>query len=632
MPTIGVVSMPDETPPLKTISPPHDGIADPPTTLGGVRKKLGPGLIIAGAIVGSGELIATTAVGAEAGFVLMWLIIIGCLIKVFVQIEFGKYAIMNGKTTLDGMNEVPGPRFGGPKTGRVNWVCWFWLVFIVVALVQVGGIIGGVGQAVSIPLPLSDQGEAVDEYQSLDIQIDVIDGRIRKDGSAPEARLRMPEWWAARADAERQLDAIAEVPTVQRIHLANKLVLDRLQQIYNENEMGAGHVGKAWVESAEHMNMIVAGWDMAAMTKRQRAHIQLDALRTILQVGLRENWDPEIIESLEEERADIDTWKKSNDPIVWALGITLVTIVILVLGRYKLIQYFSTTLVAMFTLITIGNLVVLQLDPEWRVTWSELVAGMSFQIPPGDGLMVALAAFGIIGVGATELIQYPYWCIEKGYAKWTGPRDESDAWKQRAEGWIRVLKWDAWCSMVVYTFATIAFYLLGAAILGRTGLDPAGDQMVRTLGEMYVPVFGDSAQLIFLFGAFAVLYSTFFVATASHARTLADAMRVFGLSSGGQGSYVFWTRVFCVVLPLLFFASFAFFQAPKQLVLAGGFMGALMLPLLGVTALYGRYYRCDSRLRPGPVWDIFLWVSVSGLFLAGGFAFYKKIIEPFITG
>ena len=193
-----------------------------------------------------------------------------------------------------------------------------------------------------------------------------------------------------------------------------------------------------------------------------------------------------------------------------------------------------------------------------------------------------------------------------------------------------MLKWDAWCSMVVYTFATIAFYLLGAAILGRTGLDPAGDQMVRTLGEMYVPVFGDSAQIIFLFGAFAVLYSTFFVATASHARTLADALRVFGVSKGGESAYVFWTRVFCVVLPLLFFASFACVQAPKQLVLAGGFMGALMLPVLGVTALYGRYYRCDSRLRPSLVWDAFLWLSVFGLFIAGGWAFYKKIIEPFI--
>jgi Mn2+/Fe2+ NRAMP family transporter len=224
------------------------------------------------------------------------------------------------------------------------------------------------------------------------------------------------------------------------------------------------------------------------------------------------------------------------------------------------------------------------------------------------------------------LIQYPYWCAEKGYAKWTGPRDDSPEWERRARGWIRVLRWDAWCSMVVYTFATVAFYLLGAAILGRTGLDPDGDQMIRTLGQMYVPVFGAVAQEVFLFGAFAVLYSTFFVATASHARVCADALRVFGLGAFDERTRLRWVRIFCATLPLLFLASFAVFKAPKQLVLAGGFMGSLMLPLLGVAALYFRYRRCDARLTPGRLWDAGLWLSCAGLFVAGGYAFHTTVV------
>ena len=501
--------MPDETlPDTDSSTPSETTTLEPPKHLGGILKQLGPGLIIAGSIVGSGELIATTAVGAEAGFVLMWLIIIGCIIKVFVQIEFGKYAIINGKTTLDGMNEVPGPRLLGSAKKRANWICWFWMIFTVVALAQVGGLIGGVGQAMSIQFPLTESGEVVNTFY------------------------------------------------------------DEQVKLQNDNP----------------------------------AHV------------------------LPEEKP------ATNDPKVWAALITFGSIFILVVGRYRLIQNVSTALVATFTLVTILNLILMQLMPERRVSLEELMSGMTFTIPPGDGLKVALAAFGIIGVGATELIQYPYWCLEKGYAKWTGPRDESDAWQRRAEGWLRVLKWDAWCSMVVYTFATIAFYLLGAAILGRSGLNPKGDYLIRMLGEMYVPVFGDWAQGVFLFGAFAVLYSTFFVATASHARVLADGMRVFGISMGGDGAYRFWTRIFCGVLPVLFLACFTFIPAPRELVLAGGFMGALMLPLLGVTALYSRYYRTDDRLLPGKVWDAFLWLSVLGLFMAGGWALFTKIIEPLIEG
>ena len=111
------------------------GIKDPPSTAAGIIRQLGPGLIIAGSIVGSGELIATTAVGAEAGFTLMWLIIIGCVIKVFTQVEFARYTIVNERTTMDGLNEVPGPR------ARVNWIVWYWLVMFLMSLAQLGGIV-----------------------------------------------------------------------------------------------------------------------------------------------------------------------------------------------------------------------------------------------------------------------------------------------------------------------------------------------------------------------------------------------------------------------------------------------------------------------------------------------------------
>jgi hypothetical protein len=154
--------------------------------------------------------------------------------------------------------------------------------------------------------------------------------------------------------------------------------------------------------------------------------------------------------------------------------------------------------------------------------------------------------------------------------------------------------------------------------------------MIRTLGQMYVPVFGTAAQGVFLFGAFAVLYSTFFVATASHARVCADALRVFGMSAGDERARLWWVRTFCIVLPLVFLASYAFFKAPKQLVLAGGFMGALMLPLLGVAALYFRYHRCDARLTPGRLWDAGLWLSCAGLFVAGGYAFYTNVVLQFM--
>jgi len=57
--------------------------------------------MLASLIVGSGELIATT-VGAEAGFALLWLIVIGCAIKVAAQVEIGRNTVTRGRVVRVG--------------------------------------------------------------------------------------------------------------------------------------------------------------------------------------------------------------------------------------------------------------------------------------------------------------------------------------------------------------------------------------------------------------------------------------------------------------------------------------------------------------------------------------------------
>ena len=55
-------------------------------------------MILAASIVGSGELIATTTLGAEVGYALLWLIILSCVVKPAVQSEIGRYVIATGET------------------------------------------------------------------------------------------------------------------------------------------------------------------------------------------------------------------------------------------------------------------------------------------------------------------------------------------------------------------------------------------------------------------------------------------------------------------------------------------------------------------------------------------------------
>jgi Mn2+/Fe2+ NRAMP family transporter len=315
----------------------------------GLARQLGPGLIITAIIVGSGELIVTPKLGAANGFSLLWFIVVGCLLKVFVQVELGRHALEHGETTLQAMNRIPGPRL------VVSWLVWLWLVMYVALVFQVAGMVGGLASVFRLAgLPL---------------------------GVTPIA--------------------------------------------------------------------ILIGLSCAAL---------------------------------------------------------------LVVGRYRLVESLSTVLVALFVICTLGAVAALQATP-YAITAANLADGFGFRMPASFN--TAFAAFGIIGVGASELIYYPYWCLEKGYGRAVGSNDGTPEWKDRARGWLRVMKVDAWLSFVLYTTTTLAFYLLGAAVLHAKGLVVEDSRMIETLSQMYRATFGEWSLWLFLAGALAVLYSTVFGATTT---------------------------------------------------------------------------------------------------------------------
>ena len=415
-----------------------------PVDLFGILKQLGPGLIISAVIVGSGELIVTPKLGAAEGFHLLWFIMLGCFIKVFVQIELGRFAVSKGLTTLEAMNLMPGPRL------VVSWLLWLWVFMYLALIFQVAGMIGGLASVFSLAgAPMSDA-----------------------------------------------------------------------------------------------MLAILTGASCA---------------------------------------------------------------VLLVLGRYKLVEVVSTALVVIFTVTTLVAVGALQSTP-YAITGAQIVEGLKCHLP--NSFTTAFAAFGIIGVGASELIYYPYWCLEKGYAKSVGPFDHTATWVERAKSWLRIMKIDAWLSFAIYTVATIAFFLLGASVLHAKGLVVANNKMIETLSYMYRDTFGEWSYWVFLLGAFAVLYSTVFGATASNARLFADALSIFGITKyPTPADRRRMVQIGCVLLPIAFTSVYLLIGEPVSLVFVGALAQGLMLPFLAYAALYFRAKHTHPGLTKGTLWTFFLWFA-----------------------
>lgn len=440
-------------------------VREPPDRLIPTLKYLGPGLIITGNIIGSGEIIAAPALAARVGISALWLILFSCVIKIFLQAEIARYTISTGETSLQALNRIPGPRF------RISWSLWCYIIMMLASFMQVGGIAGGIGQTINLLIP-------------------------------------------------------------------------------------------------------------------------------------------------------------SVSPIMGSIFAGLLAGAILIGGSYSSFEKTLVFMVATFSIMTVICAISLPWTPH-PITLADFREGLRFSLPEG-GLAIAFGVFGLVGVGASELIYYPYWLLEKGYAQFSGKRDGSREWARRAKGWIKVMYLDVTLAMVVYTFSTVAFFLLGVSTLYQAGLIPEGFEMVRILSNMYTQILGPWAFTSFVVGVFVVLFSTMLVATASNARVVADLMEISRIYRFRDYSHRRrWFTGTALTLLALFILLYNLVGEPVIMVVIGGFAQATMLPIIAISALHLRFFRIDKLLKPKRLIDLLLILS-STLIIA--FACYRLTVQILSLG
>ena len=103
-------------------------------------KKLGPGLLFAGAAIGVSHLVQSTRAGADFGFGLVWALLLVNLFK-YPFFQFGpRYAMATGETLLDGYK----------KLGKGVLIAYFILTFATMFTIQTAVTIVTAGLAVSL--------------------------------------------------------------------------------------------------------------------------------------------------------------------------------------------------------------------------------------------------------------------------------------------------------------------------------------------------------------------------------------------------------------------------------------------------------------------------------------------------
>lgn len=440
-------------------------IQNPPTNFKGSLKFLGPGMITSAAVVGSGELLTATALGAQVGFMLFWLVLVSTFVKVWVQIELGRWSISTGQAAITGYNHVP------PKIGGRGWMTWLVLLMFLQFIIGQAGVIGGAGLAFSMLMPIGG-----DPFSTLSLGV--------------------------------------------------------------------------WV----FICLIVA-------------------------IGI--HW----------------------------------------LNRYDLVENISTVLVILVTIFAVTMVFMVQFT-EYSWSLGDLGDGLRFQVAAG-AMGVALAMFGMTGVGAGEITAYTYWVVEKGYAAWTGPNDGSQAWVDRARGWVRVMKVDAWVSWFIYTISTMAFYMLGAAVLNpQPGLRPKGTEVMTVISSIFSTTVGAWGGTLFLIGAAVALFKTVLANVPSLSRQVANTLSAFGAFDWtNMEKRDKWMRWIMVIMPITWAILAVLAASPLELVLIAGVLNALFLIGVAICTIYLNHKETDPRVKDGSFYTIMMWLSAAAIIAVGVLSF-----------
>lgn len=190
--------------------------------------------------------------------------------------------------------------------------------------------------------------------------------------------------------------------------------------------------------------------------------------------------------------------------VVYAIGMILVSGVLVLSGRYSKVEQVSSVLAGVLVAIALVSAIVVFPGPMA----SGVVPGISEHVD----LYFILPWIGLILAGAAGIMWYSYWVAARGYGGRIGSRrhgygegGQGDAEQpggdaayveeltRRARGWLRLMSVTALIGVLTGMLVILSFLILGAELLGPEGIVHQGvrvaEDLTRLLSEI-LPVGG----------------------------------------------------------------------------------------------------------------------------------------------
>jgi Mn2+/Fe2+ NRAMP family transporter len=317
--------------------------------------------------------------------------------------------------------------------------------------------------------------------------------------------------------------------------------------------------------------------------------------------------------------------------------ISILALIVLWSGKFNILKFIMTFLVAVMCIGTIYVAVVVS------PSLSELFKGLLFKIPevPEWAINKAgvsqnpwreiLPLIGWAAGGFGSQVWYTYWVLGEGYGmanrkQYGQPADleelknlnNEDA--RKLKGWCRIVNIDASLAMIITAVLSVCFLIAGAMILRPLELAPKDSELAFTLSKIFSSRWGQAGGYLFILSGTAALSGTLMVQMAGWPRLIADTVRICIPKFGRIFRWAIQFRIFLVFFFLTnMLIVFTFGIRPVFLVKTAAVLDGLILtPVQAICVFIGLFFimpklfnrNVYNIIRPHWIYALFLILAV----------------------
>ena len=222
----------------------------------------------------------------------------------------------------------------------------------------------------------------------------------------------------------------------------------------------------------------------------------------------------------------------TDNMVIWSLIITVSCYLILLVGKYNLLDRMIKIIILILAISTIFSTGVASLNTIETYTFEQV-------FPTGAGLVFLVAFMGWMPAPLDISIWHSIWAIEKTKTQKITKKDSL---------------FDFNVGYIATVFLGICFVSLGALVMYNSGISfsSSGSVFAGQLIELYTSNLGDNLYLIISICAFTTMLSTTITTLDASPRTMSRATQLLTKNSN-KNYYFHWISILAIGTMLIFY-------------------------------------------------------------------------------